>query len=110
MAIKKFVSGRGWDVDTLTTDSILELGDTLIIGWLGGKHMLLQFRRKGSTIMECRAKYKSSLSGGIIAGTITNFPIRLNFTTQDILQIYIEIPEGGESPNGGGTSSGPGGN
>jgi len=110
MAIEKFVSGRGWDIETCAEDSVLRRGDTLIIGWLGGKHILLQFRRLGSTLMEGYAKYKNSTGGGIVAGTIANLPVRLSFTAHGILQIYIELPGGGESPNGGGTSSGPGGN
>ncbi len=72
--------------------------------------MLLQFLRLGSPFLECRAKYKNSTGRGIVAGTIANFPVRLSFTAEGTLQIYIGLPGGGESPNGGGTASGPGGN
>jgi hypothetical protein len=110
MAIADFVSGRGWDLDTVQPGSLLHVGDTLIIGWLGDDHILLQFRRNGGTYLEGRAQYAELQGEGIVDGSGNGFPVRLTFTGQGVLQVEFTPAGGGPINNGGGTSSGPGGN
>jgi hypothetical protein len=112
MSIERFVSGKGWIIDPPAPGSLLVAGDVLIIGWLGDIHVLLLFKRKEKTVFECRATYANVDGDETLSGPFDRaHTLRLSFTGAGVLKVDINPrSEGGPSPNGGGTSSGPGGN
>lgn len=110
MAISDFVSGRGWEIDVINDGNFLRVRDRLYIASFGNQNVFLIFERDRTTIMEGRACYYPNLSGGRIGGLIMGYEIALQFDGDGNLEITYSTGEGGESPNGGGTSSGPGGN
>ena len=117
MAIEDFISGRGWDIDSAGASSELQVGDRVYIATFGNNAVYLMFERNGSRFMEGRAHYKPNTMGGTITGTlsvaatgsVTCLFVRLQFIG-NLLDVSFSTSAAGSSPNGGGTSSGPGGN
>ena len=110
MAVSDFISGRGWDIDTVTVPSRLQIGDRLFIASFGNDKVLLIFERGGVRFIEGRARYIPNIAGGSLVGLMMGMTIRVQFAGSNKLDIQYSTEGGGPSPNGGGTSSGPGGN
>ncbi|MBN8740380.1 MAG: hypothetical protein BGP24_01525 [Lysobacterales bacterium 69-70] len=109
MAIEDFLSGRGWDIDLVSSGNELQIGDRLYIATFGNNNVFLMFERQGNVFRKGRALYKPNAMGGAITGTIDDLFVRLQFAG-NALDVYYSTSAPAPSPNGGGTSSGPGGN
>ncbi len=109
MAIEDFLSGRGWNIDHVGAGDELQLGDCVYVATFGNNAVYLMFERNGARFLEGRAQYMPNAMGGSITGTINGLSMRLQFAGST-LDVYYSTGAPAQNPNGGGTSSGPGGN
>jgi len=107
MAIEDFVSTKGWKITEVAIDSVLMIDDVLYIAKLQGDALQLVFKRAGAVFLEGPALFTND----VVAGVLEDKHVRLKFAGLRLdISIRYSKPGGGPSPDGGGSSSGPGGN